>query len=232
MALIRFGSGIADARGSIESTVFSKNRYGNYMRNRTTPVNPQSVRQQGVRTDLSSLVDRWSNTLTQAQRDGWNTYAANVPTTNKLGETIKLSGYNWYVGNNTAMLQAGGVIVDDAPTNFTRVGADATYAVALSEATQLISVTFDNTLPWANDDNGWMLISMSLPVNGGREYVQSSFRVAGAIEGDGTTPPTSPATIAVPYPVAAGQKVTVTARIIEEDGRTSQKFQSTVSVAA
>lgn len=55
MALVQFGGGILDARGSIGGQVFSKNRFGNYMRARITPVNPNSARQAVVRAIVQAL---------------------------------------------------------------------------------------------------------------------------------------------------------------------------------
>ncbi|GAI27992.1 unnamed protein product, partial [marine sediment metagenome] len=55
MALVQYGGGVLDARGSIGGQVHSKNRFGSYIRARTTPVNPQTNRQDAVRVAVSSL---------------------------------------------------------------------------------------------------------------------------------------------------------------------------------
>ena len=99
MALVQYGGGVLDARGSIGGQVHSKNRFGNYIRARTTPVNPQSTRQNFVRNIVQYLSQRWSNTLTQLQRDGWEVYAAAITRANKLGAQIKLTGFNHYINS-------------------------------------------------------------------------------------------------------------------------------------
>lgn len=225
-----FGSG--DARGSQGPVTVSRNRFGLYLRARVAPVNPNSARQQVVRNQFSSNANAWNGTLTQVQRDAWNAFAAVIQRTSSLGATIFWTGFNTYLSSNGAVLQAGGPRVDPGPTMLTLPGSDPAFAAPISEATQLIDVTFDNTLAWANEDDAFLLIAMSKPLPGGREFIGGPFRVAGAIAGDGITPPTSPATLAVPFAVAAGQKVDVQARVIRADGRVSEPFQVSILVAA
>jgi len=223
---------IAEGRGSFGGTTVSRNRYGLYMRARANPVNPNTARQLVVRNRWMTLANDWVNTLTQAQRDAWDLYGENVTWINKVGQLIKLTGYSHYQRSNGAIAAAGGARVDAGPTIFSLPGGDDTFAATISEATQLISVTFDNTLEWANEDEGWMLVHMAQPRAGSRLYIGPPTRVAGAIEGDSITPPTSPTTIAVPFLVAAGQNTEVLARIIRADGRVSELFRDVVTVAA
>lgn len=223
---------VAEGRGSFGGVTVSRNRYGLYMRNRSVPVNPNSARQLAVRNRFMLLASAWVNVLTQLQRDAWDLYGANVTWLNKVGQIIQLTGYSHFQRSNGAIAAAGGAVVLDGPTNFSLPGSDDTFAAAISEATQLISVTFDNTLAWANQDDGYMLIAMAQPRVGSRIFIGGPTRVSDAIEGDSITPPTSPTTMAVPYVVAETQKTEVLARVIEEDGRVSQLFRTVVTVAA
>jgi len=226
------GIGISEARGSQGGTTASRNRFGQYLRQRSKPVNPNSSRQVAVRGQFQSLANRWVSTLTQAQRDAWDQYGENVTWQNALGLAIKLTGYNHYQRSNVAILQAGGSVVDDGPTLYNLPEADPTFNATISEATQEISVTFDDSLEWANEDGGYMLISMSQPKSGSRKYIGGPYRVAGSIAGNSSSPPTSPQTIAVPFAVAEGQNVEVLARIIRADGRVSTPFRVVVAVGA
>lgn len=228
-----FKSGLTgEARGSMGGITAARNRYGLYFRQRVTPVNPNSTRQQVVRAVWMFLANQWTDVLTQLQRDAWDLYGENVIFKNKLGDDIQLTGYSHYQRSNGAIAAAGGALVQNGPTLFSLPGADDTFAAAISEATQLISVTFDNTLAWANEDEAFMLIHMALPRNGSRTFIGGPTRTAGNIDGDAITPPVSPADIAVPYLVAETQKTEVLARIIRADGRTSQLFRTTSIVAA
>lgn len=232
MALIKLGGGVADIRGSIGGTVFSKNRYGSYTRNRTIPVNPGSVKQTKIRATMGQVRNAWFSILSAAQRAAWAVYAANVEVQNRLGESIKLTGWNMFARTNSSLLYNNLDIVEDAPTDFSLAEADATLAITVSEATQLISVAFDDDLDWVDETGSHLIIYASRPQNPTVNFFKGPYQVAGKVSGDGTTPPTSPTTMAVPFAVVAGQKVFAQARIVRADGRLSAPFRVLCTVAA
>ena len=232
MALIQLGPAVADIRGSIGGTVFSRNRFGNHIRARITPVNPQSTRQNLVRSIIQLLAQAWSTVLTQPQRDAWEVYASNIVRQNALGAQIFLTGFNHYIRSNSPILQALGTRVDAGPTTLTLPPGDPQMIGTVDEAGQQISVAFDDTLDWADQDEGKMLLFMSQPKRAGTNFIGGPFRFAGSIDGDSTTPPTSPTVLTVPFPVAENQVIVVRGRISEEDGRLSDLFRSQSTVAA
>lgn len=232
MALVKYGGGILEIRGSIGGQVHSKNRYGNYIRQRTIPVNPNSTRQQAVRADLAFLVEQWSAILTVAQRDAWAVYAAAITMTNKLGESIKLTGFNHFVRSNVSILNNALTYVPDGPVILSLPGSDPDFAVAFSEATQEISVTFDEEAAWVDQDLGFMSIHQGMPQLATRNFFGGPFRRIGLIAGDAITPPTSPQVISVSFPIAEGMKDWAFGRISTEDGRLSEIFRHDAIVAA
>ena len=232
MALVQYGGGILDARGSIGGQVHSRNRYGSYIRARTTPVNPQSSRQNTIRAIIQLLSQAWSGTLTQLQRDGWEVYAAAITRTNKLGAQIKLTGFNHYIRSNAPILQAGLTRVDDAPVVLTLPPGDPLLACTVDEGAQQISVVFDATADWNTQDGGALLVSMSIPKATGTNFIGGPFRFADAIEGIDPGGVASPQVMAVPFPVAEGQVIACSARIVEIDGRLSDPFRSQSNVTA
>ncbi|MCK4960716.1 MAG: hypothetical protein KAT00_14990, partial [Planctomycetes bacterium] len=148
MALVQYGGGVLDARGSIGGQVHSKNRFGNYIRARTTPVNPQSARQNVIRAVIQDLSQRWSAQLTQNQRDLWEVYAAAIARTNKLGGQIKLTGFNHYIRSNSIRLQSADNTIGDGPGLLTLPPADPTFTCTVDEAAQQISVAYNAALDW------------------------------------------------------------------------------------
>jgi len=232
MALVQYGGGVLDMRGSIGGQVHSKNRFGSYIRARTTPVNPQSTRQNVVRAIVAALSQAWSNILTAAQRAEWEVYADAITRVNKLGAQIKLTGFNHYIRSNTPILQAVGTRVDDGPGTLTLAPQDPTMAAVVDEANQEISVAFDVGLDWVDQDEGKLLVYMSAPKQAGTNFIGGPFRFAGAVDGDSVTPPTSPQVLDCPFPVAEGNEVVVQCRIVEDDGRLSDYFRSQSSVTA
>lgn len=230
--LVQYGGGILDASGSVGGQTHARNRFGPYIRARTTPVNPQSPRQNLIRAAISALAGQWSQILTQLQRDAWEVYASNITRSNKLGMQIKLTGFNMFIRSNSVRLQNLDGVVVAGPATLTLPGADPTFAVEVDETNQQLSVTFDPDLSWNQIDDGFMYVYMSQPKNTGVNFVGGPFRLAGALDGSTATPLTSPQVIAAPFPVAEDQVIVCRARIAEADGRLSDTFQSQSSVVA
>lgn len=231
MALLKLGPNIAGISGSIGGTTYARNRYGAYARQRTKPVNPNSERQMSVRTAMSACRAAWFNTLTAAQREGWALYANSVPMINKLGETINLSGYNQFCRSAAATINGGLDIVAAAPTEFALPEQDSTLAVVPTADDQKLAVTFDNTLPWANETGAALLIYQGSPQDTTRNFFDGPWRYVGKVAGNDTTPPTSPASLDAAFPVATGQKVWLKARVLRADGRLSGFFRCVGTVS-
>jgi len=113
--LIRFGLG-GQLSGSVGGVVAGHNKGGQYLRNRSIPVNPNSERQLAVRQGLSAASINW-RALTDAQRDAWGAYAAETPLVNSLGESITVSGFNMYVRTNAYLTGIGQAQLTAAPTS-------------------------------------------------------------------------------------------------------------------
>lgn len=232
MALIKFGGGITEMRGSMAGNVYSRNKSGAYIRARTTPVNPQSAQQTIVRAVMAALTVRWSQTLTAAQRTAWNLYGASVAMTNKLGESIFLSGFNHYIRSNAWLERVNFTQVDAGPVVFEIPDADPTFAITASEATQAISFTFDTALAWANEDEAYMELYQGQPQNAQRNFFNGPWRYVAAVSGDSGAPPVSPAAPQATIAIAEGQHLWCYARIRRADGRLSAPFRHDVLVGA
>lgn len=231
MGLVKYGGGVIQISGSIGGNTFARNRFGNYIRARTKPINPNTSGQQAVRNALADLTTRWSSVLTDVQRIAWNLYASNTQMTNRLGEAIYLTGFNHFIRSNSILLREADTLVYDGPTTFELPAQDGLFAVTISEAAQEISVVFDVALPWVDENQGKLWIFMGSPQNAQRNFFGGPWKYAGSESGDSTTPPTSPVTIPCPFVATEGQRIWVYARIQREDGRLSQKFRSDIIVA-
>lgn len=213
----------ATGSGSIGGATASHNKGGQYFRRRAVPTNPGSAFQQVIRNGVSALTAAWSNTLTQAQRDAWSTYAANVPVTDTLGNTINLSGINWYVGNNVPRVQAGVATVAAGPTTYTQPTLTIP-SIAGVASTSVATVTFTNSDSWATTAGGYLLIYYGRPQSVGINYFKGPYRYGGKITG-AATPPTSPATQTMPFVGAAGARIYWQAVAITADGRKSAELR-------
>lgn len=232
MALIKFGGGITEMRGSIAGNVFARNRYGAYVRSRTKPINPNSVMQGLVRSAMSAVTEYWNTTLTAAQRTAWATYASAVAMKNKLGETVYLSGFNHFVRGNATRSRLNLDIVSDGPTELTLPAKDTTIAVTASVATQKVTVDFDNAQSWANVADGHLCLFVGVPQMVTRNFFAGPWKYAGKVDGATPTPPVSGAQITSPFTLVLGQRLFCYLVILEADGRYSEPMYASCTIAA
>lgn len=219
-----------DMSGSIAGITASHNRGGTYFRNRAIPVNPATPQQVAVRGFMVTLSTAWVQTLTQVQRDAWDQYALQVPLPDALGDPRNVGGLGMYIRSNIPRLQAGLLRVDPGPT----VYALPTFtdpAIASITAPDALSLTFTPADGWANEDDAAMLILGSRGQNESINFFKGPYRFAGSIPGDGTTAPTSPAAITMPFVLTAAQKAFVQVRVTLADGRLSGTFRGESIVA-
>ena len=141
MATVRFGGGVAEMRASVAGNVFSRNRGGAYVRNRVTPLNPQTVNQTFIRDIMSDAAGNWGALLTQAQRDQWTSFAVLYPVTNVFGESVVLTGQQFYARVFADLVRRGltALVVPGANmdvvqlltlTSTFTLGAPSTFSVA------------------------------------------------------------------------------------------------------
>lgn len=232
MASIKFGGGVIQMSGSIGGNTFARNRYGNYVRARTKPINPNSANQVQVRSALSSLTSRWSQTLTAVQRTAWNLYANSVSMLNRLGEAIFLSGFNHYIRSNSTLQRHGKPIIDDGPTLFELPAKDPTFNISASEAAQTIEVTFDVNMDWVSEDGAVMWVYHGQPQNAQRNFFDGPWRISHVMDGNLASPLTSPQTTAAVFAIAEGQHIWSYARIVRADGRITEPFRDDALVSA
>lgn len=221
---------IASGSGSIAGMTFSRNKGGNYLRARAIPTNPNSSLQQAVRSAMSQLSVLWQDTLTAAQRLAWKTYAENVPLLNPLGQSRTVTALNMYIRSNVPRLQASLARVDDAPTTF-NLGDYTSPSFAIDTANDEVDVTFDNTDGWANEDDSSMLVFGSVPNDPTIDYFKGPYQFLATIDGDSVTPPTSPAAIALPAAIVAGQRNFFRVIVSRADGRLSSDFRGSSDAA-
>lgn len=229
MALVKLPEG-QQRSGAQGGMVWSRNRTGPYTRERALPVNPNTDRQVAVRNAVRALAIIWDTVLTQAQRDGWDTYAANVAWTDKLGRSIFLTGLNHFIRSNTQNTALGFTQVFDAPVIFTIAAAELALGCTASEATQVLTITFDDTEPWATEPGAFQHFFLGIPQNASRKFFGGPWRYVVSVAG--VTPAVSPKLATSPWPFAEGQRLWLRSRILRADGRLSDFAQASFLAAA
>jgi hypothetical protein len=112
MAKIIFSEG--EISGKLGGKVYSRNRWGAYVRELAIPVQPQTSYQVLQRGRISSSSAGW-RALTAGQRLQWNGYAAMVTRTDRLGTPLQYNGFTAFMLLNSERLVCGKSPLTDPP---------------------------------------------------------------------------------------------------------------------
>ena len=214
MAKFTPGAIVSEVRNKIAASVYTKNRAGAAIRNRTTPINRRSVGQTQKRQQLSSLSSGW-RALSAANILAWNAAAPSFPQQDQLGQTIFLTGHQLYVRLNANLLLIGGAAITTPPTpaSFAVLAVGAISAVA---STGVITVAFTPTPVPAGFN---LIIKATAPVSAGKSFVgNSAFRYIQNVAPAGTSPATLTAAYAAVFGAItgkAGQKIFVKIYLVQ-----------------
>jgi hypothetical protein len=218
---------VTAASGSVGGCVYSRNRSGSYIRNRSLPVNTNTTQQAVVRSALTTLVVRWTSILTVAQRSGWETWAANTPQTDAIGQTYNMTGQNAFISMNTLRIQVGLSVIDVAPAIFAGASLTPSGMASATAATSILSVTFNNLDVWATAVGGALLVYAARPQNPSKLFFAGPYRFMGRINGAAVAP-TSPQPITDTFAFAAGQRIHVKFRAVNANAQISGPVKSSI----
>lgn len=140
--------------GSFRGDTSSRNRNGQYYRNRATPVQPRTVAQLNVRARLGGNAAAW-RALTDAERAGWTSLGLQMTRTDSLGQVYSLTGFQAYCSVNNNKLAAGDAVVDAAPALVTPISL-LTATITLTSAAFSIAYT---TTPLAAGNRLFIFVS-------------------------------------------------------------------------
>jgi hypothetical protein len=128
-------------RGRLASSVFSKNKYGNYEKMFTSPSQPRTALQILTRALFTIIVQMWGATLTQAQRTDWNNAAQGL-TQIKDGIGVAQTGFNLFTKHNRNLQDINEAPIADCPVEFTPPSHIMTFTVDIdaTPGTEEISV--------------------------------------------------------------------------------------------
>lgn len=117
--------------GSVGARTSSRNRSGQYVRQRAIPTQPRTPAQVAARASLGDQSAAWRG-LTDAQRAAWNAFAQSFTVTNSLGTTINLTGAQCFVKVNTVNVKNAdtAVLIPPALPSFLAVTATGITATA------------------------------------------------------------------------------------------------------
>lgn len=118
--------------GSIAGSTSSRNRFGQYRRTRAIPTQPRTSKQVANRALFGVQSLAWQG-LTGAQRSAWAAWALTHPYVDPLGQSIVLTGHQFFIGVNVRLVNSGAAPVTDPPTfdpTFTDIAVSASVTTA------------------------------------------------------------------------------------------------------
>jgi hypothetical protein len=170
----------SDARGRENGIIWSKNQYGLYFKNLSTPFNPNTTFQQQVRASFKWVSQNWRN-LTQNEQTNWNEAAINFMQTNVFGNQFKYTGFNLYMHINKWRKEINQPITNTPPPPATP-SLVTIQSISAVEATDTVQISFSATIP----ANHSAIIYATPPLSNGINFARKYFRklkvlAAGAI---------------------------------------------------
>ncbi len=129
--------------GKIGNTVFSRGRYGPYIRTRMIPTAVQTDATISTKARLTSLSKGWG-ALAAGDRQAWNTYAQMHPIIDRLGNSQVLSGSAMYMSINNRIIKAGGTKIS-VPVMTVAPDPLTTVSITAVATAQTVTIAFAAT---------------------------------------------------------------------------------------
>lgn len=202
--------------GSIGSTTFQRGRFGNLARSRVKPVDPNTLRQQTVKSIMTQVSAEW-DALAAAAVAEWDSYALNTPVTGPKGTEIVLTGRQMYMKSRMFQLRNGLGPLTTAPST-PGILAQPLLVMGYETTTGAVTIESASGMP----TNGAVRVLTSRNLKATRNYWKGPFEQT-AVEVTALSPPLTVATIS-PLPVD-GEKVFVKYKAWDSD---SNKVSSSV----
>lgn len=174
MAKIKYSALVQEMRNKLNGSVMSKNRYGNYVRNKTTPTNPNTEYQQRQRSRLSSVSQAWAG-LNVFARKGFSDLAEQHPYSNIFGDMVKLDGKAMFSKLSLNLLSAGKAMLA-TPVPFVAVPFIALSAVDYDDVDSTLELTFSKTTVPVGYT---LVIQATPPLPATINFVKNQFREIG-----------------------------------------------------
>lgn len=226
---VLWGSLAVDGSGKLGGHVYAKNRGGNYVRTKSTPINPQSTSQLDVRNSFTGISQAW-RALTAAQQVAWNSAVANFKSTNVFGQLKTPSGSNLFMRLNRNLHTIGVSIISDPPAPTTTLApASITPAAAAGAAT--FTVAFTATPVPAGYK---MVIRATAQQSPGKTFLKNQYRVLMTVAAAGASPTNIEAAYVAKFgALVAGNKIGVSIAFYNmTTGLKSLNLSSEIIVAA
>ncbi len=171
MARIKYSALVTGMSGKLNGSVMARNKGGAYVRNKTTPTNPQTGFQQRVRAVFGSIASAWRG-HSQSNIISWNKGASNFPYTDYWGDQRFLSGFALHQKLNANLANALQPTIAVCPTPV-EVGEVSGLVGELDPAGGILKIGV-TTIGDIADCSFLIFATPNIPL--GRNFVKNDFR--------------------------------------------------------
>ena len=167
---IKYSALVSDMRNKLNGSVASKNRYGSYLRNKVTPVNPSSSPQQIICSNFSANSKDW-RALTDAERLAWNGAVDMWKRTDIFGDLKTPSGFNLFmrINNNLRLVGAAPLTLPLSPYS---IPPFTTWNLSFDPIPKKIELNFAPAIPASTS----VIVFFTAPQSAGKSFVKSEYR--------------------------------------------------------
>ena len=212
MALVKFGGGVSEMRGKEGGNIFSRNAYGAYIKQKVSPTNPNTTKQQVQRSLMGNLAQAWAN-LTAGQRAAWDNLGSQVTRVNVFGDQTTYTGFALFMRLNRNLTAIGQSTIDDAPSIPT-IPVLTLGTLTPDADTPAMTLAFSPTSPGTGL---YLAVYATNNIVTGRSFVKNFYRLVGSY----SNPSSSPQAIYSDWnayfsnDLIAGAKIYVQAKLID-----------------
>jgi len=204
-AKVKYSALVSDMRGKLNGSVASRNRGGAYLRNKTTPLNPQSNYQTNVRNYFSDVAKAWRGLLAE-ERTAWNSAVSGFITTDVFGDGLTPSGSNLHQKLNLNLKNIGVAVITTPPTP-AAVPTFATLSLAIAKGAGTATIAFTPAIAATEK----VLLYATPGMSPGKTFAKNDYRLIGILTSADVTPENIKSAYETKFGTipAAGQKVFV-----------------------
>lgn len=172
---IKYSALVSDARGKLNGSVASRNRYGSYLRNKMTPVNRRTAYQQANRAIFGAMSAHW-NSISEAERQAWRSYAQDNPYTDIFGDQKTLQGNSMFTGVNTLLVNS------ELPALDAPILTSVDMPHILISIDSLTATAFDIEISSSTTDADKLVLYATAPVSAGKQFLKNDYRIVAALD--------------------------------------------------
>lgn len=185
MAKVQFSTAVGDLRNKVGGAVFTKGRFGAFVRTKVSPVQPRTSYQMNVRANFTSLSKLWSDATMDAYRAAWSTLAASYPLKDVFGNSHTLTGHQMFVRLNRALATVGESPILPAPSSLS-VPYPGAITLAKSGGPPIDTLTINPTVDITGNEHA--IVFATPGISPGRASAGAKFRFIALIGAGGAAP--------------------------------------------